>query len=399
VARLRSQLDDEATPWAARPPVDPAWVRSLSVALFSQNMSGGAFGAVFAGLANALVANHVTAIDLLTVQGDMTAAEHAFPATARPLLLPGGGSAGAIPALRRHLETSRPDVLISGPIIPNLAAVAAMGLARRWHGRLILSHHHPVRLARGQSWKNSVLLVRLLYRFAHGSFAVSPQVRDEVIAVAGLDPRRVACIPNVLPPPPDLPASPPPDPWLGAARPRGPVFVTVARLEPVKNHRLLLEAFARIARPLDARLLIIGDGAERAALAAAITTLGLDDHARLLGYVPSPRPHLQAADAFVLASDEEGFGQVFSEAMREGLPVIGTDAAGGGTRFVLDDGRAGVLVPRGDPRAVAEAMTRLADPQVRADYAARARRRAEAFMPGPVGAALVRFLADLPPRR
>ena len=60
----------------------------------------------------------------------------------------GGGSAGAVPALRRHLEASQPEVLISGPIIPNLAAVVAMGLARRWRGRLVLSHHHPVRLAR-----------------------------------------------------------------------------------------------------------------------------------------------------------------------------------------------------------------------------------------------------------
>ena len=299
----------------------------MKVALFTQDMSSGTFGAAFSGLANALAANGVSALELLTVRGDMAAAEHPFPAGARHVRLAGGGSAGAIWPLRRHLLRARPDVLISGPIIPNLAAVVAARLAPGWPGKLILSHHHPVRLARGQSWKNSVPLVRLLYRFADGSFAVSPAVREEVIAVAGLDPARVGCIPNVLPPVPPL-ADACPHPWLAAGRAGGPVFVSVGRLEPVKNLPLLLEAFAEVARRLDARLLIAGRGSAEADLRARIAALGLEDRVELLGYVASPRPYLAAADAFVLASDEEGFGQVLSEAMREGLPVISTDARG-----------------------------------------------------------------------
>jgi hypothetical protein len=211
----------------------------MRVALFSQDMAGGAFSTVFAGLAWALAENGIEAIELLTVKGDMAAAEHPFPAPARPVRLAGGGSAGAIVPLARHLSRSRPDLLISGPILPNLAAVVAMGLARGWRGRLILSHHHPIRLARGQSWKNSPALVRRLYRYAHGSFAVSPAVRDEVVGLAGLDPARVACIPNALAPAPGT-AGPCPHPWLGAERGAGPVLITVGRLEPVKNVALLL---------------------------------------------------------------------------------------------------------------------------------------------------------------
>lgn len=370
----------------------------MKIALFTQDMSGGAFGAVFAGLANALASNGIEELELLTVKGDMAAPEHVFPAGARHVRLPGGGSAGAIPALRRHLLDARPDVLISGPIIPNLAAVVASRLALGWTGRLVLSHHHPIRLARGQSWKNNVLLVRLLYRFADGSFAVSPAVREEAIALAGLDPARVACIPNVLPPPPAV-GEVALDPWLTDERPTGPVFVTVARLEPVKNLPLLIDAFADVARRLDARLLIIGTGSEEARLRTRIDGLGLAGHARLLGYVPSPRPYLAAADAFVLASDEEGFGQVLAEAMREGLPVISTDAAGGGARFVLDDGRAGILVPRRDRAALAEAMVAMADAAVRGRYGAAARTRAACFAPEPVGAALRSFVEGLPVRR
>ena len=153
----------------------------------------------------------------------------------------------------------------------------------------------------------------------------------------------------MLPPLPPLAAACP-HPWLAPGRAGGPVFVTVARLEPVKNLPLLLDAFARIAEPLDARLLIAGSGSQEALLRARIGALGLaraGRAARLRGLAPALS---RAADAFVLASNEEGFGQVLSEAMREGLPVISTDAAGGGARFVLDDGRAGLLVPTRRPR-------------------------------------------------
>jgi glycosyltransferase involved in cell wall biosynthesis len=79
--------------------------------------------------------------------------------------------------------------------------------------------------------------------------------------------------------------------------------------------------------------------------------------------------------------------------MREGLPVISTDAAGGGARFVLDDGQAGLLVPRGDRAALAQAMSALAEPATRRRYAELARARAASFAPGPVGAALLRLIA------
>jgi glycosyltransferase involved in cell wall biosynthesis len=201
----------------------------------------------------------------------------------------------------------------------------------------------------------------------------------------------------VLPPVPPLAAGCP-HPWLAPDRAGGPVFITVSRLEPVKNVPLLLDAFAEVARPLDARLLIAGSGSAEAEIRARIVALGLSERVGLLGYVTTPRPYLAAADAFVLASDEEGFGQALSEAMREGLPVISTDAQGGGARFVLDDGRAGMLVPRADREALARALAAMADAGTRRRYADLARARAEVFAPAPVGAALLQFIERLPAR-
>ncbi len=199
-------------------------------------------------------------------------------------------------------------------------------------------------------------------------------MRDEVIEVAGLDPARVGCIPNVLPPLPPargrLPA-----PWLAAeARRRAGVrHVSAARAgqEPAAAAGGVAEVARRRRAPA-----IAGSGSGKPRLRARIETLGLAGRAQLLGYVASPRPYLRAADGFVLASDEEGFGQVLSEAMREGLPVISTDAAGGGARFVLDDGRAGLLVPRRRPGGAGAAIAALAEPATRRRYAELARARA-----------------------
>jgi glycosyltransferase involved in cell wall biosynthesis len=78
--------------------------------------------------------------------------------------------------------------------------------------------------------------------------------------------------------------------------------------------------------------------------------------------------------------------------MSVGLPVISTDAAGGGPRFVLDGGRYGALVPRGDAAALAAAMVAMTNPSTRANYAALGRARAREFSPQAVGASLLRFI-------
>lgn len=366
------------------------------IALFSQDMAEGAFCSVFAGLAHALSSVGAGPIDLLTLKGDMTAPERPFPETARPVRIEGGGSAGAILPLARHLGAVQPAYLISGPILPNFGAILGGRIARRrfgWRGRIIISHHHPLRLARRQSAKNSPMFARLLYPRADASFAVSPAVRAEAIEVARLDPARVAVIPNVLAPLEPW-TGPPPHPWL--LRPRdGTLLVSVGRLVPEKNIPLLIEALDLAAREADLRLLIVGRGPEECRLRDLVQARGLGERIALSGGVAAIRPYLDGADAFVLASDEEGFGQVLSEAMSVGLPVAATDAAGGGVRFILDGGKAGLLTPRGDRASLVRSLLRLNDPECRADLSARSRARAEVFKPQGVGRCLVDWLESL----
>jgi glycosyltransferase involved in cell wall biosynthesis len=108
--------------------------------------------------------------------------------------------------------------------------------------------------------------------------------------------------------------------------------------------------------------------------------------------VADPLLYAARAQAFVLASDEEGFAQVLTEAMSTGCPVVTTDSQGGGPRFVTDNGRYGLLVPMGDRTAIAGAMERLLQPAERARYSELGLRRAESLSPEACAGALLDFL-------
>jgi glycosyltransferase involved in cell wall biosynthesis len=155
---------------------------------------------------------------------------------------------------------------------------------------------------------------------------------------------------------------------------------------------LLIDAFADIRHRHEARLLIVGEGPGRAYATEQIRRLGLSADAKTLGWVDDPLQFAARAWAFVLPSDEEGFAQVLTEAMSVGCPVIATDAHGGGPRFVTDNGKYGLLVPRGDREKLVEAMVCMLQADVRARYSNLGQERIEAFSPLACANALVDFL-------
>ncbi len=151
------------------------------------------------------------------------------------------------------------------------------------------------------------------------------------------------------------------------------VFLCSARLVPVKGVDLLIDAWSRLPAPAP-YLWIAGDGPERPALAAQVERLALTKTVRFLGWRNDLPQLMAAADAFVLASRNEGMGRVFVEAMAAGLPVIGTDV--GGVREVIEDGVTGLLAPPGNPAALCAAVTRLAgDSELRRRLGEQARNR------------------------
>jgi glycosyltransferase involved in cell wall biosynthesis len=300
----------------------------------------------------------------------------------------------SLPKLVRYLRAERPDVLITRQVHANLVGLAAAWVARvppRWPGKLLLVQDHPIELSHASNWRDNKWLAKLGYRFADGLLSPSPLVQENVIEWCGLDPSSTALVPNPIPRFSGAQHSPP-HPWLGNGGP--PVFVNTSNLTPWKRVDLLIGAFAELRRRHDARLLIVGEGPERGRADDQIRQLGLGADAQTLGWVEDPLQFAARAWAFVLASDEEGYAQVLTEAMSTGCPVITTDAQGGGPRFVTDDGRYGLLVPRSNQAELAEAMMRMMQPDVRAQFSELGQQRANALSPSASANILLNFISE-----
>lgn len=134
-----------------------------------------------------------------------------------------------------------------------------------------------------------------------------------------------------------------------------PYLVALGRLTPAKDYPTLLQAYARSQARHSHRLVLVGEGPERAALEAQIAALGLTGRALLPGALANPFHVLRHAAALVLSSCWEGCPNVLLEALALGVPVVATDCPHGPAEL-LDQGRHGRLVPVGAVNALAAAM-------------------------------------------
>ena len=153
------------------------------------------------------------------------------------------------------------------------------------------------------------------------------------------------------------------------------VIGSVGRLDPVKNFAALVRAAAALcARNPGARLLLVGDGPEAAALRASVTEAGLGSRATLLGHRDDVPELLNAMDVFVLPSFAEGTCNAILEAMATELPVVATRVAGN-PELVLHE-RTGRLFAPDDEVELVEAIASYArNPQMRHRHGAAGRER------------------------
>ena len=157
-----------------------------------------------------------------------------------------------------------------------------------------------------------------------------------------------------------------------------PVIGEVAHLSPRKGQTVLLEAVALLVKRWPRLVcLLIGEGEDHAALERRIAELGIEDHVRVMGYRPDARKLMQAMDVMVLPSVAiEGLGIVLIEAAFLGKPVVGSDAPG--IREALVDHSTGLLVPPGQPAALAEAIGDiLSNPEMAVEMGLAGRKRAQ----------------------
>jgi sugar transferase (PEP-CTERM/EpsH1 system associated) len=159
------------------------------------------------------------------------------------------------------------------------------------------------------------------------------------------------------------------------------VIGTVGRVQDVKDHAALVDAFARLRELLPEaaprlRLAIVGEGPLRAALQRKVSEAGLDEFVLLPGARNDIAAVMRSFDVFALSSIAEGTPVTMLEAMASGLPVVST--AVGGIPELVQENETGFLVPAGNPAALATALARYAaEPQLARRHGALARARVE----------------------
>lgn len=179
--------------------------------------------------------------------------------------------------------------------------------------------------------------------------------------------------------------------------PAGPFIVSVGRLEESqKDFTSLLHAYARLVKQgIEERLVLVGDGASRPRLEALAKSLGLGDRVIFAGFQSNPYAWIGQARLMAFSSKMEGLPNVLLEGLAVGQVVVSTDCPTG-PREILDDGRAGLLVPVGDVEGLAEAIrSGLQDEALRQTLLAHAARHIEQMGFGPTGQAFGALVSRL----
>lgn len=297
---------------------------------------------------------------------------HVHQLDARHKLLP------SLTQLRGLLGRLQPDATLSFLTRANVANAWAMaGRGRPWliSERVNTSAH----LGSNASAHAARAMVRFAYPRAAHVIAVSEGVVDDLADNFGVRRARMSAIAN----PVDhdaiarLAAEEP------AFVPGGPYIVAAGRLVPNKNFALLLRAYARADLP--ERLLILGEGPERTALATLAASLGIADRVDMPGFIANPYALLARARAYAMPSNAEGFPNGLVEAMACGVPVVATNCASGPSEILANSPRhainagidveAGALVPTDDVNAFAAALRRVLSEPRRTACGAAARAR------------------------
>ncbi|MFL5867283.1 MAG: glycosyltransferase [Thermoleophilaceae bacterium] len=288
--------------------------------------------------------------------------------------------ATVVPALARYLRHAAPRALLSHMDVANVAALLAHAASRAPTRIVVCSHlvvsEQVVHAQRRQDrWVARTL--RWLYPRADAVVAVSDGVASDLADLARLPRSRITVIHNPVVTNELLARSHDSleHPWFGADQP--PVVVAAGRLVPQKDYPTLLHAFERARRDRPLRLMILGEGGERALLEGLIRKLDLAEDVSLSGLVENPYPYFAGASVLALSSAWEGFGNVLVEALACGTPVVSTDCPSGPGE-ILEGGRYGRLVPVGDHEALAAALLSTLDEPPKPDGL---RRRAAQFTP------------------
>lgn len=332
------------------------------VALITPSFEGGGAERVMVNLANGLAA--------IGVQVDLVALLAAGPyrdqvsSQVRIVDLRARRMIAAMPALVRYLRSERPEAILSALDYINVATICANFLTGSLARVVVTTHKYfSVATQRSDLWRERWLLplaMRFWYPRANAVVAISEVMADDLAKTITFPREMISVIynPAVTPQMLERANEAPAHHWLTQDGP--PVIIGVGRLHEQKNFLMLLEAFAILRAKRCARLIVFGEGPERAQLDAKVSELGIRADVDLPGFVQNPYAIMRHSALFVMSSRYEGLPTVLIEAMACGCPVVSTNCPSGPSE-ILDGGKFGPLVAVGDAGALAEAMIETLD--------------------------------------
>jgi glycosyltransferase involved in cell wall biosynthesis len=256
-------------------------------------------------------------------------------------------------AIRKHLKQHKIDVMHCHQYSPWVYGVlAALGTKTK-----VIFTEHGRFYPDSSTWKRKVVNPWLC-RITDHITSISMATKQALIKFENIPEHRIDVVYNGIQPPKVDP--------LKTAELRiklkipqdNKVIGTIARLDPIKNHKMMLEAFSLVLKDHpNTILIIVGDGEERENIIKQMKLLDIKDKVILPGYDPQPQHYLALMDLFLLSSFSEGTSMTLLEAMSLGKPCVVTDA--GGNKEIISHHQNGVVTANNDAQMFAEGVKKL----------------------------------------
>jgi len=282
----------------------------------------------------------------------------------------------AVYKIYKIIKREKPDIvdthLSKAGFVGRLAAILAGGckIVHTFHGHTLNGYWGKLKT------RIFALLERFMAFHSHCLIACSERVREDLINLKIVPPHRIITIHNGL----ELGKFKSIEKFKGQFRrelglnDRMILIGVLARLAPIKNHKLFLESASKM-KDDQVRFLIIGDGELRQNLEDYAAALGIADKVIFTGFRNDLEKIYADLDISVISSLNEGLPFSVIESMAAGVPVVSTDV--GGIRELIDDGIDGFVIPLGDADALADKWRLLiSDENLRHEFAARAKEKA-----------------------
>jgi len=332
-------------------------MRKTDVALFTTYLGSGGAERVTVNLAKGF-RDYGLEVDLVLTRSGPR--QYEIPSGVRLIDIGAPRIYAALPGIIRYLRRTKPDIVLSADAAVNVTVLLAWRLAHS-RARIFVAEHTILTEAirNSRDWRMKILpaFIRKTYPWADGIVAVSKGAANDLAKIAPTLKHKIRVIYNpVVSEELFVKAEQPLNhPWFCKGEP--PVILAAGRLTPLKDFTTLIRAFALVRKERPARLMILGEGKDRAQLETLVKELGLEGDVALPGFVDNPYQYMKRAAVFVLSSRWEALPTVLIEAMACGCPVVSTNCPSGSAE-ILENGKWGRLVPVGDIEALADAIVK-----------------------------------------